>query len=56
MNKNHSLPWRVTFSYARAIQAAALAAWLGKDENLSKSQSILIERASRCSRASVGDL
>ena len=56
MNKNHSLPWRVTFSYARAIQATALAAWLGKDENLIKSQSILIERASRCSRASVGDL
>ena len=52
---NH-LPWRVTFSYARAIQAAALAAWQGKDENLEASQNILGERAQRCSNSSVGKL
>ena len=33
MNQSSDLPWRVTFSYARAIQAAALTAWQGKDEN-----------------------
>ena len=56
MNQSSDLPWRVTFSYARAIQAAALAAWKGKDENLESSQSILIERAQRCSKSSVGKL
>ena len=56
MNKKNNLPWRVTFSYARAIQAAALAAWQGDDTNLDNAQKILIERASRCSKASVGDL
>ena len=56
MNQSSDLPWRVTFSYARAIQAAALAAWQGKDENLESSQSILIERAQRCSNSSVGKL
>ena len=56
MNQSSDLPWRVTFSYARAIQAAALAAWQGKDENLESSQKILIERAQRCSNSSVGKL
>ena len=56
MNQSNDLPWRVTFSYARAIQAAALSAWQGKDENLVSSQSILIERAQRCSSSSVGKL
>ena len=32
MNKKFSeLPWRVTFSYARAIQQSALKAWGGQD-------------------------
>ena len=56
MNQKNDLPWRVTFSYARAIQAAALAAWQGKDDNLITSQSILIDRAQRCSNSSIGKL
>ncbi len=57
MNKKFSeLPWRVTFSYARAIQQSALKAWGGQDENLIKSQEVLIERALLCSKASVGEL
>jgi len=56
MNKENDLPWRVTFSYARAIQAAALAAWKGEDDNLDEAKDILIDRASRCSKASVGSL
>ena len=56
INKNSNMPWRVTFSYARAIQAAALAAWKGLDSNLEEAKSILIDRASRCSRASIGSL
>ena len=56
MNKDNNLPWRVTFSYARAIQAAALAAWKGEDNNLEEAKNILVDRASRCSKASVGSL
>ena len=56
INNQTNLPWRVTFSYARAIQAAALASWGGNDENLKKSQEILFDRASKCSMASVGSL
>ncbi len=57
MNKsNKSLPWRVTFSYARAIQQSALQSWLGKDQNINKAQNILSERAEKCSLASIGSL
>ena len=56
MNQKNDLPWRVTFSYARAIQAAALAAWQGKDNNLGDAQNILIDRAQRCSSSSIGAL
>lgn len=56
MNQKNDLPWRVTFSYARAIQAAALAAWQGKDNNLENAQNILIDRAQRCSSSSIGSL
>jgi fructose-bisphosphate aldolase class I len=31
MNKIGSLPWKLTFSYGRALQAAALKAWNGKN-------------------------
>ena len=48
------LPWRVTFSYARAIQQSALNTWSGKEENHDKAQSILAERAKLCSQSSIG--
>ena len=57
MNKyNKDLPWRVTFSYARAIQQSALNAWRGDDSNQAKAQEILSDRAKACSDASVGNL
>ena len=57
MNKTYKdLLWRLTFSYARAIQQSALKVWLGKDANLAASQKILSERAKLCSKASVGML
>ena len=34
MNAMHDLPWKLTFSYGRALQAAALKAWGGKPENV----------------------
>ena len=34
MNAMYDLPWKLTFSYGRALQAAALKAWGGKAENV----------------------
>src|SRR3712207_5294606 len=35
MNAMFDLPWKLTFSYGRALQAAALKAWGGESENVS---------------------
>jgi fructose-bisphosphate aldolase class I len=36
MNKVGGLPWKLTFSYGRALQAAALKAWSGKNVDAGK--------------------
>ena len=38
-------PWKLTFSYGRALQASALAAWLGKSENKKAAQEAFCKRA-----------
>src|SRR5690606_20139426 len=38
MNAMYDLPWKLTFSYGRALQAAALSAWGGKAENVAAAQ------------------
>jgi fructose-bisphosphate aldolase class I len=48
------LPWRVTFSYGRALQDAAMAAWRGDAANAEKAQSALARRARANSLASIG--
>lgn len=45
-----SKPWALSFSYGRALQDPALAAWRGRDENLSAGRAALIRRA-RCNGA-----
>lgn len=39
------LPWRVTFSYGRALQAAPQKAWSGKAENVAAAQRVFNHRA-----------
>jgi fructose-bisphosphate aldolase class I len=38
MNKLGALPWKLSFSYGRALQDAALAAWGGKPANVAAGQ------------------
>ena len=45
MNRIGPLPWRVTFSYGRALQAAPQKAWSGKSENVAAAQRALGHRA-----------
>ena len=43
-------PWKVSFSYGRALQDPALEAWHGRDEGLKAGQQALYHRA-RCNGA-----
>ena len=45
MNKIGGFPWKLSFSYGRALQQAALKAWLGKAENMPDAQAALSHRA-----------
>jgi fructose-bisphosphate aldolase class I len=48
------LPWKLTFSYGRALQAAALKAWGGKAENVAAGQRAFAHRARMNSLAAIG--
>ena len=43
-------PWKITFSYGRALQDPALEAWHGRDDSLKSGQQALAHRA-RCNGA-----
>jgi len=45
MNKIGNLPWNLTFSYGRALQAAPQKAWSGKVENVAAAQAAFNHRA-----------
>ncbi|HEY0330648.1 MAG TPA: class I fructose-bisphosphate aldolase [Rhodopseudomonas sp.] len=54
INKIGGLPWPVTFSYGRALQAAPQQAWSGKPENVAAGQQAFAHRARMNSLASQG--
>jgi fructose-bisphosphate aldolase class I len=54
INEIGDLPWKVTFSYGRALQAAALKAWGGKSENVAAGQRAFAHRAKMNSLAALG--
>ncbi len=54
MNKMGPLPWRVTFSYGRALQHAPQTAWSGKSENTAAAQRAFTHRAMMNSLATAG--
>ena len=54
MNAMGGLPWALTFSYGRALQAAALSAWGGKTENVAAGQRAFAHRAKMNSLAALG--
>ncbi|GAA5444426.1 fructose-bisphosphate aldolase class 1 [Microbulbifer sp. NBRC 101763] len=45
LNKINNAPWQLSFSYGRALQQPALAAWAGRSENIAKAQGALLKRA-----------
>jgi fructose-bisphosphate aldolase class I len=54
MNKIGGLPWKLTFSYGRALQAAPQKAWLGKPENVAAAQRAFAHRAAMNGLAALG--
>ncbi|MBS63033.1 class I fructose-bisphosphate aldolase [Salinisphaera sp.] len=55
MNRMGPQPWKLSFSYGRALQAPALAAWGGKDENIAAAQKAYLKRARNNGAAARGE-
>src|SRR6185503_7504667 len=51
INKRAPHPWKLTFSYGRALQDSAVKTWAGKSENVAAAQAALIDRAEKNSLA-----
>ncbi len=54
MNRIGGFPWKMTFSYGRALQAAPQKAWSGKPENVSAAQAAFSHRAKMNGLATLG--
>jgi fructose-bisphosphate aldolase class I len=54
MNRMGPLPWELSFSYGRALQAPALEAWRGKETQFAVGQKALYKRARLNSLAHLG--
>ncbi len=55
MNASGDLPWKLTFSYGRALQQSALKAWGGKPENVAAGQAAFAHRARMNGHAAKGE-
>lgn len=54
MNALGPLPWKLSFSYGRALQAPSLEAWRGRIDNLETAQKLFLHRAKMNSAAALG--
>jgi fructose-bisphosphate aldolase, class I len=54
MNRLGPFPWRLSFSYGRALQAAPQKTWAGKSENVAAAQRAFAHRAAMNSLATLG--
>ncbi len=54
MNRIGGFPWKMTFSYGRALQAAPQKAWSGKSENVPAAQRAFSHRAKMNGLATLG--
>ncbi|MGB1697124.1 MAG: class I fructose-bisphosphate aldolase [Thermoplasmatota archaeon] len=55
MNANFNFPWKLSFSYGRALQQPALNAWAGNNANNGKAQALLKERCDANRAAALGE-
>ena len=45
INNFNDSPWKLSFSYGRALQENALKTWAGKNENITEAQKVFLHRA-----------
>jgi fructose-bisphosphate aldolase class I len=55
MNRLGPHPWRLTFSFARALQEGALLAWRGQESNIGAAQQAFLHRA-KCNAAAANGM
>jgi fructose-bisphosphate aldolase class I len=55
MNQSKSLPWNVSFSYARALQDDCMKTWLGLPKNIQAAQKAFYKRAKLNGLAATGN-
>jgi len=56
MNKLGNCPWKLSFSFGRALPEAVLKTWLGKDDNVEAAQKALLDRVKLNCQATLGAL
>ena len=54
INRLGKMPWKLSFSFGRALQENALKTWLGKNENKIETQKVFLHRARMNSLACLG--
>ncbi len=54
--KEGAAPWKLSYSYGRALQQSCLKAWKGEAGNVKAAQEVLLERARANSAASAGNI
>jgi fructose-bisphosphate aldolase class I len=54
MNRLGPFPWKLTFSYGRALQHAPQKTWAGKSENVAAAQRVFSHRARMNGLATLG--
>ncbi|MCS7092020.1 MAG: fructose-bisphosphate aldolase class I [Patescibacteria group bacterium] len=54
MNKEKNLPWRLSFSYSRALQFPVMETWRGLEENVKSAQEVFVNILKKASDASIG--
>jgi len=52
--KKTRIPWILSFSYGRALQASTITAWAGDKANVAKAQEVFLARAKANSQAQLG--
>ena len=55
MNAIGNLPWELSFSYGRALQASTLKAWGGEAGNVAQAQDVFAHRSKMNGLARTGD-
>ncbi len=54
-SRREALPWRLTFSYGRALQQAAMQAWNGDANNVDQAAKVILHRARMNGAATNGE-